>query len=126
MALNSNSITRVRIAVGIFLAFIISFFIASIGRSVYTDASNSGEREEDYRAAAKRELDEETGFQVPIGPFLCARSEIFAVARSAPARWLERYYLVQCEAALPPNCTGWTDEEQDSILLTQKREEFGR
>lgn len=70
---------------------------------------------EGYRAAAQRELAEETGFDAAIGPFLCEREAVYAVARSQPARWIEHYFLVQVNSALPPNRIGWTDEEQATI-----------
>jgi ADP-ribose pyrophosphatase YjhB (NUDIX family) len=70
---------------------------------------------EDYRAAAARELNEETGFRCAIGPLLKEREEVFAVARSTPARWAEQYFLVKCERADAPNRAGWTDEERSTI-----------
>ena len=70
---------------------------------------------EDYRAAARRELQEETGFRSPIGPMLKEREGVYAVARSKPARWVERYFLVQCDRADTPNRANWTDEERSTI-----------
>src|SRR5690606_32197803 len=54
---------------------------------------------ESYTDAAARELYEETGLTLKIGNLLKERDEVYAVARSTPARWLEKYYLVKC----PPN-----------------------
>jgi len=71
--------------------------------------------EEDYRAAAVRELEEETGFAATIGPLLRERDDIFAVADQPPAHWFEQYYLVRCENAETPDRTGWTDEERVTI-----------
>ncbi|MFC3154536.1 NUDIX domain-containing protein [Gilvimarinus japonicus] len=51
---------------------------------------------ESYIDAAKRELYEETGLELEIGDLLKERDEIYPVARSFPARWLEQYYLVLC------------------------------
>ena len=42
---------------------------------------------EDYSQAAARELEEETGFNVAIGPFLRDRDEVYAITRAEPARW---------------------------------------
>jgi ADP-ribose pyrophosphatase YjhB (NUDIX family) len=70
---------------------------------------------EDYRAAAQRELQEETGFQSEIGPLLHEREDVFAVARSGPARWVEQYFLVECDREDAPNRAGWTEEERATI-----------
>lgn len=70
---------------------------------------------ESYTDAAARELYEETGLTLKIGHLLKERDEVYAVARSTPARWLEKYYLVKC----PPNsnifAAEWTDEEKFTI-----------
>lgn len=70
---------------------------------------------ESYADAAARELYEETGLTLKIGSLLKERDEVYAVARSTPARWLEKYYLVEC----PPNtdifAAEWTDEEKSTI-----------
>ncbi|THT98445.1 NUDIX domain-containing protein [Lampropedia puyangensis] len=70
---------------------------------------------ESYLDAARRELLEETGSDAKIGSFVREREEIYAVARSTPARWLEKYFLVRCKSYLPINQDGWTDEERDTI-----------
>lgn len=70
---------------------------------------------EDYLAAARRELHEETGFSDAIGPVLRQRDEVYAVARSKPARWLERYFLVRCESTDAVERNGWTEEERATI-----------
>ncbi len=70
---------------------------------------------EDYMGAAERELQEETGFTADIGPVVHERDAVYAVARSQPARWLERYFLVRCSSADEPDRTGWTEEEQSTI-----------
>jgi len=70
---------------------------------------------EDFFAAAQRELLEETGFRAEVGPVLRDRDAVYAVARSSPARWLEKYFLVQCHSADAPDPTGWTDEERSTI-----------
>jgi ADP-ribose pyrophosphatase YjhB (NUDIX family) len=70
-----------------------------------------GER---YREAAARELAEETGFTAPIGPRLRERTAVYAVADEAPARWIERYYLVRY-AGGAANRDGWTPEERTTI-----------
>ena len=59
--------------------------------------------EEEYRDAAQRELQEETGFPFKIGPLLHEREDIYAVARSQPARWVEQYFLVECNRADAPS-----------------------
>jgi 8-oxo-dGTP pyrophosphatase MutT (NUDIX family) len=70
---------------------------------------------DDYRAAAQRELLEETGFQFAVGPLLHEREDVYAVARSKPARWLEQYFLVECDRADAPNRANWTEEERTTI-----------
>lgn len=70
---------------------------------------------EDYLAAARRELEEETGFRADLGPVVREHEDVFPIARSGPARWLERYFLVQCDSADEPNPKGWTDEERSTI-----------
>ncbi len=69
---------------------------------------------EDYHDAAARELVEETGFAARVGPVVRERESVYAVARDAPARWIERYFLVRCPQA-PPVRGGWTDEERATI-----------
>lgn len=70
---------------------------------------------ETYIDAARRELFEETAFDFPIGPLLYEREDVFAVARSTPARWVEQYFLVRCDRADEPNPKNWTDEERSTI-----------
>lgn len=70
---------------------------------------------EDYRTAARRELAEETGFDASIGAVIREREAVFAVARSEPARWLERYFLVECPWAQAPSAEGWSAEERETI-----------
>ncbi|WP_187673471.1 NUDIX hydrolase [Zestomonas carbonaria] len=70
---------------------------------------------EDYVEAAARELHEETGLTVEIGKVLMDRDEVYAVARSTPARWLERYFLVECPANPAVYAAQWTEEEQSTI-----------
>src|SRR5690606_40808011 len=53
---------------------------------------------ESYLDAARRELQEETGLILEIGPLLKERDAVYAVARSTPARWLEQYFLVRSPA----------------------------
>lgn len=70
---------------------------------------------EDFRAAARRELLEETGFDADIGRFLCKREDVYVVARSTPAHWTEQYFLVECGPARAPSREGWTEEEHETI-----------
>ena len=70
---------------------------------------------EDYRAAAQRELDEETGFRFHIGRLLKERDDVYSIARSKPARWIEQYFLVECDRADEPNRANWTEEERSTI-----------
>jgi len=74
--------------------------------------------EESYLDAAERELSEETGLNLEIGMVLKERDEIYAVARSIPARWQEKYYLVDCPNDPQLSMDGWSDEEKSTI---QKR-----
>lgn len=72
---------------------------------------------ESYIEAARRELQEETGFSLDIGPVLADREDTYAVARSGPARWQERYFLVQYSASGDGiDRQGWTDEERETIV----------
>ena len=87
---------------------------------------------ESYRDAARRELREETGLDLPIGSELRRRESVYAVARSTPARWLERYYLIRCPHGVAIRTAGWTDEEQATIqtwrwwsLQAMRRESMG-
>lgn len=70
---------------------------------------------ESYRAAAQRELEEETGLNLAIGKLLKERDAVYAVARSNPARWLEQYFLVRSPAAPAIRRDNWTDEENSTI-----------
>ena len=69
---------------------------------------------EDFRAAATRELQEETGFNASIGPLLRTRGDVYAVARSGPSKWIEQYFLVELPGGSPDPST-WTDEERSTI-----------
>jgi 8-oxo-dGTP diphosphatase len=70
---------------------------------------------EEYRDAAQRELREETGFTFAVGPLLRERDEVYAVARSRPARWVEQCFLVECDRADAPSRHHWTEEERATI-----------
>jgi len=70
---------------------------------------------ESYLDAAKRELYEETGLKNNIGDLLMEREDIFAVARSTPAIWQEKYYLVRCKSDSEVFAAEWTDEEKSTI-----------
>ncbi|MDB4778073.1 NUDIX domain-containing protein [bacterium] len=70
---------------------------------------------ENYIDAAKRELYEETGFHAPIGRMIRERDAVYAVAQSAPARWLERYFVVHVVTESLPCTANWTDEEMATI-----------
>jgi ADP-ribose pyrophosphatase YjhB (NUDIX family) len=69
---------------------------------------------ESYEAAAARELREETGFAAPIGRLLRTRDQVFTVAQSVPTRYIEHYYLVECDGGTPDR-THWTDQERTTI-----------
>lgn len=70
---------------------------------------------ESYLDAAQRELQEETGLNLEIGALLEEREAVYAVARSTPARWLEKYFLVRSPAQAAIRRDGWTDEENATI-----------
>ena len=50
-----------------------------------------------------------------MGPMLWEREDVYAVARSGPARWVEQYFLVECDRADAPNGANWTEEERATI-----------
>lgn len=70
---------------------------------------------ESYFEAAKRELYEETGLEYELGELLLEREEVFAVARSSPAIWQEKYYLVRCSSDSKVFAANWTEEEKSTI-----------
>lgn len=70
---------------------------------------------EDYEDAAVRELYEETGLKQGVGEVLRERDDVYAVARSKPARWLEKYFLVEWPSGREVFAAGWTEEEKDTI-----------
>jgi len=70
---------------------------------------------EGYRSAAERELQEETGFECAVGPLLYEREDVYAVSRSVPAHWCERYFLVNCDSTRSPSRNGWSEEERCTI-----------
>lgn len=70
---------------------------------------------ESYIDAAKRELYEETGLKYEIGDLLLEREDVFAVARSTPAVWQEKYYLVSCSSNSKVFAADWTEEEKSTI-----------
>lgn len=84
---------------------------------------------EGYVDAAKRELYEETGLIQEVGEVLRDRDEVYAVARSVPARWLEKYFLVKWPSRTDVFAAKWTDEEKCTIQkwrwwsLAEMREE---
>lgn len=82
-------------------------FWATVGGELIND--------ENYIDAAKRELKEETGLNLEIGELLRERDEIYAVARSTPARWLEKYFLVNAPSNPELSIDGWSDEEKCTI-----------
>lgn len=70
---------------------------------------------ESHLDAACRELLEETGQKLPIGPMVRSRDAIYPVARSVPAQWRERYFLVRTPDRLVPSSASWTEEERSTI-----------
>ncbi|SFR90021.1 ADP-ribose pyrophosphatase YjhB, NUDIX family [Stenotrophomonas maltophilia] len=70
---------------------------------------------ESYLDAARRELREETGLNLQIGRLVEERDAVYAVARSTPARWLEKYFLVHAPAQPAIRRDGWTEEENATI-----------
>ncbi|MGM0824986.1 MAG: NUDIX hydrolase [Pseudomonadota bacterium] len=70
---------------------------------------------ESYAKAAKRELYEETGLVQDVGEMLRDRDDVYAVARSVPARWLEQYFLVEWPANREVFAAKWSDEEKSTI-----------
>lgn len=82
-------------------------FWATVGGELIND--------ENYIDAAVRELKEETGLNLEIGELLKERDEIYPVARSTPARWLEKYFLVNSPCNPDLSRDGWSDEEKSTI-----------
>ncbi|CAH1045017.1 NUDIX hydrolase [Halomonas sp. TD01] len=70
---------------------------------------------EGYVEAAERELYEETGLIQNVGEMIRERNDVYAVARSVPARWLEQYFLVEWPANRDVFAAEWTDEEKSTI-----------
>src|SRR5688500_10299118 len=70
---------------------------------------------EDYRTAAQREAHAESGLSLAVGPLLQDREDGYAIARSRPARWVEQYFLVECDRADAPNRANWPEEERTTI-----------
>jgi len=70
---------------------------------------------EGYVEAAERELYEETGLIQNVGEMIRERDDVYAVARSVPARWLEQYFLVEWPANRDVFAAEWTDEEKSTI-----------
>lgn len=60
-------------------------------------------------------LQEETELSLEIGRLLREREAIYAVARSTPAQWLEKYFLVRFPANTTIQREGWTEEENATI-----------
>ncbi|MFC3122431.1 hypothetical protein [Agaribacter flavus] len=50
-----------------------------------------------------------------IGDLIMEREDVFAVARSKPAIWKEKYYLVICAYKEKVFAADWTDEEKSTI-----------
>lgn len=82
-------------------------FWATVGGELIND--------ENYIDAAIRELKEETGLSLEIGTMIRERDEVYAVVRSTPARWLEKYFLVNSPNAPELSNEGWSDEEKNTI-----------
>jgi 8-oxo-dGTP pyrophosphatase MutT (NUDIX family) len=81
------------------------------GRRVWTAPGGGLEPDEDHRAAARRELDEELGLEADPGPWVWSRTVTFPF-RGVWLRQRERWYLVRADvdATEAPLIDAGTDE----------------
>ena len=83
----------------------------SAGR-LWVPPGGAVEAGEDWDAATRRELREETGFDLPLGPCLWVREHVWYWAvRGAWYRSIERFFLARTRAGAI-DVTGWTSEEK--------------
>ncbi|MGZ3441539.1 MAG: NUDIX hydrolase [Polyangia bacterium] len=68
---------------------------------------------ESYEEAARRELREETGLELPIGPCIWTRTHTWPQDAGC-YRSIERFYLVRTDVTRIA-CEGWTEAERAAI-----------
>jgi 8-oxo-dGTP pyrophosphatase MutT (NUDIX family) len=81
---------------------------------LWVPAGGALEPDEDWATAARRELREETGLDVPLGPCVWIREHVwFWGARSAWYRAIEHFFVTRTPTS-DIDVGGWTPEEQQA------------
>jgi 8-oxo-dGTP pyrophosphatase MutT (NUDIX family) len=81
-------------------------------QSVWITPGGGVEGDETHEEAAIRELREETGLALPLGPCVWVRRHVFPW-RAGPIDQRERFYVVRCESTEIVR-DGWTSSEHEN------------